>query len=725
MSQPAANAVEITLPDGSVRAFDGPVTGLEVAASISEGLARVALAAKVDGRVVDLAAPIAASAAVEILTSRQPEGLEVLRHSCTHLMAQAVKRLHPEAMLEDGPPTEDGFWYDIFTEKPLTPEDFPRIEKEMAAIAKEKLAIERRELSRGEALELFRGRGEKYKVAIIESLPDDAVISTYSQGEFTDLCRGPHVPHTGVFKAFKLLSTAGAYWKGDARSDQLTRVRGTAFGDKKELKEHLDLLEEAKKRDHRRLGRELGLFMHHEWAPGETFWLPKGKVVFDILRQMSTDFHRRNGYQEVFTPMLFKKDLFETSGHWKHYRDDMFIVPGQDASEMDADAVAAKAAELLAEVEAFRQEGRHGAFCAEIDAASKSGAAPDALLSKLLGEGSPLAARHWNVFEKKPGLFVRLESADGEVYSLKPMNCPSHMLIFRDTRRSYRELPLRIFDQGVLHRNEASGTLSGLTRVRQFCQDDAHIFLGEEMIAEEIGRVIKMVRRIYEAIGMEFAHVFLSTRPEKAMGTKEQWDLAEASLKEAIEANGLDYQVNAGDGAFYGPKIDFIVRDCLRREFQVATVQLDYQLPARFELKYTAPDGGERRPVVVHRAIFGSFERFLGIVLEHFAGAFPVWLAPVQARVLSISDKHVEYAARVRDELLAAGVRAEADLRDDKIGAKIREAQLQKVPYMLVVGEKESAEGKVAVRTREGGDQGAMPLAEFLALIEPEKSLVF
>ncbi len=719
MSAPAVSPVTITLPDGSKKEFEGPVTGHEIALSISEGLARAALAIVVDGRTIDLSTPIANDSDVVLLTAHQPAGLEVLRHSCTHLMAQAVKRLWPEAMLEDGPPTEDGFWYDIRTEPPIAAEDLPRIEKEMQKIAGEKLPVTRRELSRDEALAFFAERGEKYKLHIIEKLPADAVITTYTQGEFTDLCRGPHVPHTGVIKAFKLLSVAGAYWQGDPSKDQLTRVRGTAFGDKKGMKEYLELLEEAKKRDHRRLGKELGLFMTHEWAPGTFIWLGRGKILYDTLSAMSTAMHRAEGYQEVFTPMLFKKDLFETSGHWKHYRDDMFIVPGQDAATLDDAGVAEWERHISGEIEGLPEHERK-----RLNEALEGQTGAKERLSVLL-QSETFNTRHWNLFEKRPGEFVAMSGADREVYGLKPMNCPAHMLIFRDRRRSYRELPLRISDQGVLHRNEATGTLGGLTRVRQFCQDDAHIFLAEDMIAAEITRVIGMVRRVYAAVGMDFAGVFLSTRPEKAMGAKEQWDRAEAALRQAIEANDMEYTVSEGDGAFYGPKIDFIVRDVLKREWQVATIQLDYQLPARFGLKYTAADGSEQMPVVVHRALYGSFERFIAILIEQFAGAFPTWLAPEQVRVLSISEKYVDYAKGVRDGLLAEGVRAEADLGDDKIGAKIRDAQLQKVPYMLVVGEKEQETGSVAVRSRSEGELGVMTCAEFRERIAAEKDVRF
>jgi threonyl-tRNA synthetase len=712
-----ATSITITLPDGSQRTFDGPVTVRQIAESIGPGLAKAALAGKIGSRIVDLETPVESDAEVSILTSRSPEALEVLRHSCTHLMAQAIKRLYPNAMLEDGPPTEEGFWYDIKTEPVVTPEDFERIEAEMWKIVGEDLPIRRHVFSRQEALEKFSARGEKYKIDLINRIPEGDTISAYEQGEFLDLCRGPHVPRTGVFKAFKLLSTAGAYWKGDARNDQLTRIRGTAFHDKKELKEWLRIQEEAQKRNHRKLGRELELFMHHEWAPGETFWLPKGKLLYDILMDMSQRLHRSEGYNEVFTPQLFRKELFETSGHWKHYRDDMFIVPGQEKHELTAEEIVEWGDRLEAEL---RDDGC-GCHGKELLEATGKAASAAERLSILLGPTSPLASRHWYLFEKKAGSFIHLTSEGDEIYAMKPMNCPSHMLIFRERRRSYRELPFRINDMGVLHRNEASGTLSGLTRVRQFCQDDAHIFLDDSMITDEVTRVIGLVRRVYHVVGMEFASVHLSTRPEKAMGTKEQWDLAEAALQRAIEANGMPFTINHGDGAFYGPKIDFKVRDCLGREFQVATIQLDYLLPQRFGLEFTAADGSSKTPVVIHRALFGSYERFIGILIEHFAGAFPVWLAPEQVRVMSISEKHVDYARKVHEALLRADVRSHLDVRDDKIGAKIREGQLAKVPYMLVVGEKEAETGSVAVRTREKGDEGSVALEGFIARIDPEK----
>ncbi|MBI1293151.1 threonine--tRNA ligase [bacterium] len=720
MTVASSQPVQITLPDGSVKTFDGPTTGAQIAGSIGAGLAKAAVAVLVDGVPKDLSAPIAKDAAVSILTAKSPEALEILRHSCTHLMAQAVKRLRPNALLEDGPPTEEGFWYDIKTEPPLTPEDFDAIEKIMAEIVKEALPIERIVLSRDDARTLFSARGEKYKLDLIERIPEGDTISAYKQGEFVDLCRGPHVPTTGIFKAFKLMSVAGAYWKGDARNDQLTRVKGTAFFTEKELAGHLQMLEEAKKRDHRKLGRELELFMHHDWAPGETFWLNKGNLMYKQLSRMMSELCREEGYEEVFTPMLFKVDLFRMSGHWDHYRDNMFVVPGQDSRTLEAADIAQWAARLEAEAATAVPAEEWNTAKAELAKLTTASARLSFLL-KLKQVGG----KHWNLFEKAPGVFVTMESAANGTYALKPMNCPSHMLVFRDRRRSYRELPLRIHDQGVLHRNEASGTLGGLTRVRQFCQDDAHIFLAQEQIEQEITQLISLIKRVYTAFGMEFARVFLSTRPDDFLGEKETWDRAEKALENSIRANGMEFKINAGDGAFYGPKIDFIVRDCLNREWQTATIQLDYQLPARFGLKFVNRNNEDEQPVVVHRAIFGSFERFFGILIEHFGGNFPTWLAPVQARVLTISDKYEGYATEVFDTLRRHGVRAERDFSAEKIGSKIRDGRNMRIPYLLVVGEKEEASRSVAVRSQTEGELGAISLDDFLARIDKEKAIRF
>ncbi len=712
-------SITITLPDGSKKTFEGPVTAADVAASIGAGLAKAAIAAKVNGKIVDLSRRIEEDAELAILTSKSPESLEILRHSCTHLMAQAIKRLRKDAMLEDGPPTEEGYWYDIKTEPPLTPEDFPAIEKEMEAIVKEAFPIERLVLSRDEARRIFAERGEKYKLDLIERIPEGDTISAYRQGEFVDLCRGPHVPGTGAFKAFKLMAVAGAYWKGDANNEQLCRVKGTAFHSKKELDDYLLLLEEAKKRDHRKLGRELGLFMHHDWAPGEAIWLPKGHTMYRILAEMMSTLCHEEGYVQVFTPMLFKADLFKTSGHWSHYRDNMFVVPGQESRKLTAEQTAVHVAEIEREAPGFLPKNEWEALQPQL-----AGVSDPVKRLAILTRNDKLSTKYWNVFERS-GEVVELAESGQEVFALKAMNCPCHMLIFRDQKRSYRELPLRIHDQGVLHRNEASGTLSGLTRVRQFCQDDAHIFLSGEQIEGEITKLIAMIRRVYTTFGMDFAKVFLSTRPADFLGAKETWDTAEASLENAIKANSLEFQVNAGDGAFYGPKIDFIVRDCLGREWQTATIQLDYQLPQRFGLSFVNRENQPEMPVVVHRAIFGSFERFMAILIEHYGGNFPAWLAPIQARVLTISEKAEEYADEVYRQLIAAGVRAEKDFSPEKIGSKIREGRNARVPYLLTVGEKEAAAQSVSVRSQTEGELGVMPFSQFAERIAKEKSARF
>ncbi|MCC5875453.1 MAG: threonine--tRNA ligase, partial [Candidatus Sumerlaeia bacterium] len=496
--------------------------------------------------------------------------------------------------------------------------------------------------------------------------------------------------------------------------------KGTAFFSKDELQAYLQLLEEAKKRDHRKLGRELDLFMHHEWAPGETIWLDRGNRMYRILTRMMSDLCREEGYQEVFSPMLFKKDLFETSGHWRHYRDDMFIVPGQEAepmTEKQLEDFAAANAPLESTVPAHELK----VFEADYTKAGSTGEK----LSLLLGRSPTFATKHWNLFEKHPGEFVRLTGNEREILALKPMNCPCHMLIFRDRKRSYRELPLRLHDQGVLHRNEASGTLSGLTRVRQFCQDDAHIFLAQEQIEGEITALIGLVRRVYKTFGMDFAKVFLSTRPDDFLGKKETWDTAEQALENAIRANEMEYTINEGDGAFYGPKIDFIVRDCLNREWQTATIQLDYQLPARFGLKFINRDNAEEMPVVVHRAIFGSFERFMAILIEHFGGNFPTWLAPEQVRILTISEKFEEYADKVFLDLQLLGVRVEKDYSAEKIGSKIREGRMMRIPYLVIVGEKEMENGAVSVRSQTEGELGSMALGDFVERLKGEMEARF
>ncbi len=623
--------VAIRLPDGAVKSFPGAVTGEAVARAIGAGLAKAALAIKVDGQVRDLSAAIEGDAAVEIVTAKSPDSLELLRHDCAHVLAEAVQELFPGTQITFGPATEDGFYYDFARAEPFTPEDLARIEDEMKVIAKADLPFERRELPRAEALAFFRDRGERFKVEIIEGITD-ARVSLYRQGDFIDLCRGPHVASTGQVRHFKLLSSSGAYWRGDEKNPMLQRIYGTAWLSQEDLDKHLWRLEEAKKRDHRKVGRDTGLFMFHQWAPGAAFWLPKGTTLWNTLADYMRSVLFPAGYGEVRAPLVFNKALWETSGHWQHYRENMFLV----------------------------------------------------------------------------------QSNDGEQMALKAMNCPGHMLIFGSEVRSYRDLPIRLHEQSVLHRNEASGVLSGLTRVRQFCQDDAHCFVREDQIADEVEQLLRLVDRVYRDFGLEYA-VKLSTRPDEYLGERATWDHAEESLRHALAAAGVAYTINEGDGAFYGPKIDFDVMDALGRKWQCATIQLDYQMPQRFDLKYIGADNTEHRPVVIHRAIFGSFERFVALLIENYGGAFPLWLAPVQAIVLPIADRHADYAARVTAEMTAAGLRVEADVRQEKIGYKIREAQLQKIPYMLVAGDREMADGTVAVRSRSGGDLGARSVDAFLA----------
>ncbi|MGE5244242.1 MAG: threonine--tRNA ligase [Betaproteobacteria bacterium] len=629
--------VTVTLPDGSSRSVPAGTSVRDVAEGISPRLAKAALAGVVDGALVDLAYPIERDAAVRVVTEQSPEALALYRHSTAHLLAAAVTSLFPGAQCGIGPATDEGFFYDFVVDRPFVPEDLEAIEKKMKELASQDLPYERQMWPREEAKAFFAKRGEPLKVQLIdEKTAARSEISCYTikdKDTFIDFCVGPHVPSTGRLKAFKLLSTSNAYWKGDAQNQPMQRVYGTAFFSDKELKAYLTQIEEAKKRDHRKLGRELGLFWFHQWAPGEPFWLPKGTALVHLLGNYMRDVLFPAGYVEVRAPLVFNKALWETSGHWAHYKQNMFLIesPGE---------------------------------------------------------------------EEKSGL--------------KPMNCPGHMLLFGSEVRSYRDLPLRIHEQSVLHRMEASGVLSGLTRVREFIMDDAHIFLREDQIGEEVERLLRLVRRVYDDFGLT-PEMKLSTRPAEYLGEKATWDHAEAELTRALESAGQAYTVNAGDGAFYGPKIDFAVTDALGRKWQCATIQLDYQLPQQFGLKYTGADNAEHRPVVIHRAIFGSFERFIALLIEHYAGAFPLWLAPVQALVLPISDRHLEYGRSVLERLKAAGLRAGLDERQEKIGYKIREAQLQKVPYMLVVGDRESAEGTVSVRTRTGGDQGAARVDEFVA----------
>jgi threonyl-tRNA synthetase len=622
--------IAITLPDGSTRSVEHGTRLGEVAASISPRLAKSALAALIDGRLVDLSWPLEADATVRIVTPDSPEALDLFRHSAAHLMAAAVVNLFPGTQCGIGPATDDGFFYDFVVDRPFVPEDLEAIERKMQEFASADLRYERRMIPKEEAKAFFASRGEPLKVQLIDEKGGD-VVSCYTIDDvFMDFCTGPHVPSTGRLKSFKLLSTSNAYWKGDAQNQPMQRVYGTAFFSEADLKAHLRRLEEAKKRDHRRLGRELGLFTFHPWAPGAAFWLAKGTTVYNLLSDYMRQVLFPAGYVELKTPLIFNKALWETSGHWQHYRQNMFLV-----------------------------------------------------------------------------------EAEGEQMGVKAMNCPGHMLVFASEGRSYRDLPLRYHEQTALHRNEASGVLSGLTRVRQFSQDDAHIFVMESQIGDEVERLLRLVQRVYDDFSLDVS-MKLSTRPAEYMGVIATWDHAEAALKRALEAVGLAYAVDEGGGAFYGPKIDVDVMDALGRKWQCATIQLDYQLPERFDLTYVGADNAEHRPVVIHRAIFGSFERFMALLLETYAGAFPLWIAPVQVAVLPIADRHAQYAATVRDRLAEAGLRAELDDRQEKIGYKIREAQLQKVPYMLVVGDREMTDGTVAVRSRAAGDRGPSTVDAFI-----------
>jgi threonyl-tRNA synthetase len=633
LEPPAASGeITITLPDGSTRRVSRGTTLAQVATSISPGLAKAALVGQVDEALVDLSAPLDRDARVKILTSKDPQALMVLRHSAAHLLAAAVLAEFPGTQCGVGPPTDEGFFYDFVVERPFVPEDIERIEARMRTIAAEDPAFERVWLSKDEAKAFFAQRGEPLKVELIED-KSGPVSSCYDiKDRFLDFCVGPHVPSVGRLKAFKLLSTSNAYWKGDAKNQPMQRIYGTAFFTEAELQAHLTRLEEAKKRDHRKLGKDLGLLMFHQWAPGAPFWLGKGTIVWNLLADYMRSVLFPEGYQEVRLPLMFNKALWETSGHWQHYRENMFLV----------------------------------------------------------------------------------QSNEGEQMALKAMNCPGHMLVFGSELRSYRDLPIRLHEQSALHRNEASGVLSGLTRVRQFSQDDAHCFVREDQIGEEVERLLRLVQRVYGDLGLEYA-VKLSTRPDDYLGERATWDHAERSLKDAMEAAGQAYTINEGDGAFYGPKIDVDVTDAIGRKWQCATIQLDYQMPQRFGLKYVGADNADHMPVVIHRAIFGSFERFIGILIEHFAGAFPLWLAPVQVMVVPIVERHNDYARRVGQELRAAGLRVDVDARPEKMGYKIREAQLQKIPYMLVAGDREMEQGTVAVRSRSGGDLGAKDIAAFIA----------
>lgn len=629
--------MKVTLKDGSVKEYAQAMSVIDIAKDLSEGLARAACAGEVDGEVVDLRTVVDHDAAVNILTAKDEKGLAALRHTTSHVMAQAVKRLYPNTKLAIGPSIADGFYYDMEFETPLTSDDFEKIEAEMKKIVKEDLKIERFTLPREKAIEFMKEKEEPYKVELIEDLPEGEEISFYQQGEFVDLCAGPHLMSTKeVGKAFKIMSLAGAYWRGDEHNQMLTRLYATAFANKDELEAYITMMEEAKKRDHRKLGKELGLFMMHEAGPGFPFFLPKGMVLKNTLLDYWREIHRKAGYVEISTPVILNRSLWETSGHWDHYKNNMYTTV-----------------------------------------------------------------------------------IDGEDYAIKPMNCPGGVLVYASEPRSYRDLPLRMGELGLVHRHEKSGQLHGLMRVRCFTQDDAHIFMTPEQIKDEIKGVAGLINEVYSLFGFQY-HVELSTRPEDSMGSDEDWEMATDALRSALDELQLPYVVNEGDGAFYGPKIDFHLVDCIGRTWQCGTIQLDFQLPQRFELEYVGADGEKHRPIMIHRVVFGSIERFIGILIEHFAGAFPTWLAPVQVKVLPISDKYMDYAQSVLNKLTEAGIRAEVDTRAEKIGYKIREAQTAKIPYMLVVGQKEEEENTVSVRSRAAGDEGARSLDMFIADILKE-----
>lgn len=619
----------VILKDGSRKEYSSPVTPLAVATDLSRRLASDAIIAKVNGALWDLNREMPEEAHLELLDFENPEARNVYRHSTAHLMAQAVQELYPGVKLAIGPAIEDGFYYDFDIKEPFTPQDLEKIQKRMVELVKEDLPIVRNLMGREEALEQFRRQGEDYKVELIEALPPDAEISLYRQGDFVDLCAGPHVGSTGRIKAFQLTSVAGAYWRGDENQPMLQRVYGTSFPKADQLKEHLALLEEAKKRDHRKLGRDLDLFSISEEGPGMPIYHPNGVVVWNELLKLWREEHAKDKYMEIRTPQILNRRLWERSGHWDNYADKMYFT---EVDEMP--------------------------------------------------------------------------------FALKPMNCPGAMLWYLTGHRSYRDLPLRTAELGLVHRHERSGTLHGLMRVRAFTQDDAHIFMLPSQIEEEVGKVIELVDRLYNVFGLEY-RLELSTRPEKSMGSEEQWETATNALMRVLEKRGIEYKINPGDGAFYGPKIDFHVLDSLKRGWQCATIQLDFQMPERFELTYTGEDGQEHRPVIVHRVVYGAIDRFLGILIEHFGGAFPVWLAPVQVKILPIADRHHEYSKGLAARLDAAGIRVIADLRNEKVGYKIRQAQGEKVPYMLVIGDKEVEAGQAALRTRAGGDVGPVDLAEF------------
>ena len=629
--------INVTLKDGSVNQYEAPITAADITKSISMGLYRNACCCRVNGEVKDLRSVIDGDCEFEVLTFDDEDGKKTFNHTASHIMAQAVKRLYPSAKLTIGPAIHDGFYYDFDIDEPFTPEDLEKIEAEMKKIVKEAPEIERFELEPAEAVKLMEEKGEPYKVELInEHAGKGENISFYRQGEFTELCAGPHLMDMKAIKAFKLTNCTGAYWRGDAKNKMLCRVYGTAFPKASMLEAHLEMLEEAKKRDHRKLGRELELFTIMEEGPGFPFFLPKGMELKNTLIDYWREIHRKAGYYEIQTPMILNRALWERSGHWDHYKENMYTTV-----------------------------------------------------------------------------------IDDEDFAIKPMNCPGGILVYKTKMHSYKDLPLRMGELGLVHRHELSGALHGLMRVRCFTQDDAHIFMTREQIKDEIKGVVRLIDSVYSTFGFNY-HIELSTKPEDSMGSEEDWEIATAALRDAVTELGYDFEVNEGDGAFYGPKLDFHLTDCLGRTWQCGTIQLDFQLPERFELEYTGADGAKHRPIMIHRVVFGSIERFIGILTEHFAGAFPTWLAPVQVKLLPIADRHQEYLEGVRARLEARGIRCELDDRSEKIGFKIRSAQLEKVPYMLVAGDKDIENGVVSVRSRKDGEQGSCTVDEFIANIEKE-----
>ncbi|MBN1903128.1 threonine--tRNA ligase [Candidatus Sumerlaeota bacterium] len=629
--------IKITFPDGEGKTYKAGITPREIAEGIGPRLAREALAAQIDGRFIDLDTPITEDATIQLLTFDSLKGRDIFRHSSSHIMAQAVLRLFPGAQLAIGPAIEDGFYYDIDFPKPISPEDLPRIEEEMEKIVKENLNFKREELSREEAIQLFEKQGNKYKVELVRELPEGDKISIYKQGEFFDLCRGPHIPSTKYLKAFKLTGLAGAYWRGDERREMLTRIYGASFTDAKELKKHLTLIEEAKKRDHRKLGKELDLFSFHQEGPGFPFFHPKGTILFQELIEFCRKELAKRGYMEIKTPIILNEELWHRSGHWDHYRENMY--------------------------------------------------------------------------------FTKIDERD---YAVKPMNCPGGLLIYKSRIHSYREFPLKVAEFGLVHRHEKSGVLHGLFRVRNFTQDDAHVFCLPEQLEEEIQKLVELILDFYKVFGFEDILIEISTRPESSIGSDEMWEKATSALKHTLEKMKIDFKLNPGAGAFYGPKIDFHIRDCLKRTWQCATIQVDFSMPERFDLNYIGRDGLEHRPVMIHRAIFGSLERFLGILIEHYAGNFPLWLAPVQAAILPIGENHAQWANEIKATLDEAGLRTEIDLAQEKINRKIRNAEIMKIPYMLIIGDREVETRTASIRRHGSGDMGNKSIPEIISFMKKE-----